>query len=367
MASTSRASSHWASKNRAPPRSPRSRIIGSASSSARLPSMRCVAHCGTAPGGRTATSRRPAARGGPGRPVHREDEGQGPHQVGRDAEQDPPLAVGFEHQLDVAGLEVAQAPVDQPARPRAGARAEVPAARPARCASPRIAASRAMPAPVMPPPIDQQVGRLGRELLERRPPRGTTPVTLPPVSPDHPSQHLVSVACSSDPPRHAGARSGLRRRPPRARRGGAGAKVTAVDRDPGPAGDGAQAGRGAGSDRRLGGRRPGGPWPELGAFDAVLVFNYLDRARMPEVVAAGGPRRIADHGNLPERQRELGWGPSSDDHLLRPGELARLVAPLDGPARARGGRGGRRRALERDRQRGPGRERSNGAPLSHHR
>ena len=27
-------------------------------------------------------------------------------------------------------------------------------------------------------------------------------------------------------------------------------------------------------------------------------------------------------------QRELGWGPTSDDHLLRPGELAGLVAPL---------------------------------------
>jgi SAM-dependent methyltransferase len=26
--------------------------------------------------------------------------------------------------------------------------------------------------------------------------------------------------------------------------------------------------------------------------------------------------------------RELGWGPNSDDHLLRPGELARLIAPL---------------------------------------
>ncbi|MEP7227279.1 MAG: class I SAM-dependent methyltransferase, partial [Gemmatimonadales bacterium] len=24
-----------------------------------------------------------------------------------------------------------------------------------------------------------------------------------------------------------------------------------------------------------------GPWPELGSFDAVLVFNYLDRASMP--------------------------------------------------------------------------------------
>jgi hypothetical protein len=27
-------------------------------------------------------------------------------------------------------------------------------------------------------------------------------------------------------------------------------------------------------------------------------------------------------------QRELGWGPTSEDHLLRPGELARLAAPL---------------------------------------
>jgi hypothetical protein len=27
-------------------------------------------------------------------------------------------------------------------------------------------------------------------------------------------------------------------------------------------------------------------------------------------------------------QRHLGWGPQSDDHLLRPGELNELVAPL---------------------------------------
>jgi hypothetical protein len=29
-----------------------------------------------------------------------------------------------------------------------------------------------------------------------------------------------------------------------------------------------------------------------------------------------------------EAQREAGWGPTSKDHLLRPGELARLVKPL---------------------------------------
>ncbi len=71
-----------------------------------------------------------------------------------------------------------------------------------------------------------------------------------------------------------------------------------------------------------------GPWPDLGNFDAVLVFNYLDRARMPairELVAPGGLLMMESYLT---RQRELGWGPTSDDHLLRPGELARLAAPL---------------------------------------
>jgi SAM-dependent methyltransferase len=71
-----------------------------------------------------------------------------------------------------------------------------------------------------------------------------------------------------------------------------------------------------------------GPWPDLGDFDAVLVFNYLDRARMPairELVAPGGWRMME---SFLARQREFGWGPTSDDHLLRPGELTRLAAPL---------------------------------------
>jgi hypothetical protein len=46
-----------------------------------------------------------------------------------------------------------------------------------------------------------------------------------------------------------------------------------------------------------------------------------------------GPARLAPGGFLMMEtyltaQRELGWGPTSDDHLLRPGELAGLVAPL---------------------------------------
>jgi tellurite methyltransferase len=70
------------------------------------------------------------------------------------------------------------------------------------------------------------------------------------------------------------------------------------------------------------------PWPELGRFDAVLVFNYLDRARMPEIRELVAPGGLLMMESFLTSQRELGWGPASEDHLLRPGELARLAAPL---------------------------------------
>jgi SAM-dependent methyltransferase len=70
------------------------------------------------------------------------------------------------------------------------------------------------------------------------------------------------------------------------------------------------------------------PWPDLGSFDAVLVFNYLDRAHMPRVVDLIEPGGLLMMETFLTAQRELGWGPTSDDHLVRPGELARLVAPL---------------------------------------
>jgi tellurite methyltransferase len=72
-----------------------------------------------------------------------------------------------------------------------------------------------------------------------------------------------------------------------------------------------------------------GPWPELGDFDAVLVFNYLDRSRMSDVRDLVAPGGVLIIETFLEQQRELGWGPQSDDHLLRPGELAKLVAPLE--------------------------------------
>jgi 2-polyprenyl-3-methyl-5-hydroxy-6-metoxy-1,4-benzoquinol methylase len=70
------------------------------------------------------------------------------------------------------------------------------------------------------------------------------------------------------------------------------------------------------------------PWPELGGFDAVLVFNYLDRAKMPQMIELVEPGGFLMMETFLSTQRELGWGPTSDDHLLRHGELARLVAPL---------------------------------------
>ena len=71
-----------------------------------------------------------------------------------------------------------------------------------------------------------------------------------------------------------------------------------------------------------------GQWPELGTFDAVLVFNYLDRASMPRILRLVAPGGLLMMETFLEAQREAGWGPTSEHHLLRPGELARLVAPL---------------------------------------
>jgi 2-polyprenyl-3-methyl-5-hydroxy-6-metoxy-1,4-benzoquinol methylase len=71
-----------------------------------------------------------------------------------------------------------------------------------------------------------------------------------------------------------------------------------------------------------------GEWPELGTFDAVLVFNYLDRASMPRILGLVAPGGRLMMETFLEAQRDSGWGPTSERHLLRAGELARLVAPL---------------------------------------
>ena len=70
-------------------------------------------------------------------------------------------------------------------------------------------------------------------------------------------------------------------------------------------------------------------WPELGTFDVVLLFNYLDRARMSQVVAAVAAGGVLLMETFLAIQRQLGWDPTNEAHLLKFGELATLVAPLE--------------------------------------
>jgi 2-polyprenyl-3-methyl-5-hydroxy-6-metoxy-1,4-benzoquinol methylase len=109
---------------------------------------------------------------------------------------------------------------------------------------------------------------------------------------------------------------------------GLGAQVVAVDRDPLKLASGRARAAVAGLSIEWRELDLEGQWPELGIFDAVLVFNYLDRASMPRILRLVAPGGLLMMETFLEAQREAGWGPTSSAHLLRPGELARLVAPL---------------------------------------
>jgi 2-polyprenyl-3-methyl-5-hydroxy-6-metoxy-1,4-benzoquinol methylase len=107
-----------------------------------------------------------------------------------------------------------------------------------------------------------------------------------------------------------------------------GAKVVAIDRDAAKLATGAQHATAKGLTIDWRELDLEGPWPEVGTFDAVLVFNYLDRASMPRILQLVAPGGLLMMETFLEAQREAGWGPTSIKHLLRPGELARLVAPF---------------------------------------
>lgn len=107
-----------------------------------------------------------------------------------------------------------------------------------------------------------------------------------------------------------------------------GARVTAVDRDEAKLAVARELAEDSGSTIEWRIADLEAEWPEFGRFDAVLVFNYLDRARMPRVVELVAPGGFLLMETFLTTQREFGWGPTSDDHLLRPGELPGLVAPL---------------------------------------
>jgi SAM-dependent methyltransferase len=87
----------------------------------------------------------------------------------------------------------------------------------------------------------------------------------------------------------------------------------------------------------------GGPWPLSGrTFDAVVVTNYLWRARLPNIVQAVGPGGVLLYETF-ARGQELIGRPSRPEFLLQPGELLgaavglRIIAYedgfLDGPPR----------------------------------
>ena len=108
-----------------------------------------------------------------------------------------------------------------------------------------------------------------------------------------------------------------------------GAVVTAVDQDEARLDAAKEAAARAGVEIEFWPADLTAAWPPFGEFDIVLLFNYLDRARMDDIrstVASGGVLLMETYLKW---QRALGWGPSSDDHLLLPGELVTLVAPLE--------------------------------------
>jgi len=109
--------------------------------------------------------------------------------------------------------------------------------------------------------------------------------------------------------------------------GSLGAAVVAVDSDEERLSAGRRAGRGLSiewvcADLQTFPLEPGG-------FHVVMAFNYLDRARMPDIRGAVKPGGFLLCETFLAAQREHGWGPTSDDHLLKPGELLRLVEPFE--------------------------------------
>ena len=128
-----------------------------------------------------------------------------------------------------------------------------------------------------------------------------------------PQSRVLDVACGRG--RHAIAAASL------------GAAVTAVDADAERIAAGRRAARGLPIEWA---RADLGTFPlPPRAFDVVMVFNYLDRSRMPELRETVKPGGYLLCETFLEAQREHGWGPTSDDHLLKPAELLRLVEPFE--------------------------------------
>jgi SAM-dependent methyltransferase len=66
-----------------------------------------------------------------------------------------------------------------------------------------------------------------------------------------------------------------------------------------------------------------------GPFDVVMMFDYLNRPLMSQILGTVAPGGFFISETFLEQQREFGWGPTSPDHLLKPAELLSLVKPFE--------------------------------------
>ncbi len=103
---------------------------------------------------------------------------------------------------------------------------------------------------------------------------------------------------------------------------GHGHAVTGVDRSPEALASAGAFGRTVQADIE------GGPWPFAGqAFGAVVVTNYLWRARLADIVAAVAPGGVLLYETFAAGNETVGK-PSRADFLLQPGELLAACAGL---------------------------------------
>lgn len=125
---------------------------------------------------------------------------------------------------------------------------------------------------------------------------------------------MLDLACGNG--RHALAASML------------GADATGVDADPAQLALGREAARKQGLTVSWLEWDLTGSLPPLGTFDVLLLFRYLDRARLPALLEFLRPGGLLIMETFLEDQRDFDWGPTSRDHLLQRGELPGLVRPL---------------------------------------
>jgi len=65
-----------------------------------------------------------------------------------------------------------------------------------------------------------------------------------------------------------------------------------------------------------------------GSCAVLLVFNYLHRPKVPELIEALQPGGLLVYETFTIHQRSLGYGPKRNEFLLEERELPQLFAPL---------------------------------------